>query len=121
MGSRCLYACIRGGGFPDHYRLAGQQRLATDVEQAARVGRAFEVGEDHRSAGVVEEGGKQLGGVDVGLVARRYAITKTETLGLRQVDDSIAEPTRLESARDIARTKVGFVGNAAECRPNARL
>ena len=46
MRSRGLDAGIGGGGFPDHHRLAGLQRLAADIEQAARIGRTFQIGED---------------------------------------------------------------------------
>ena len=97
------------------------KRLAAHVQQAARIGRAFEVGEDRASAGVVEKGGEQLRRIDVGLVAGGYAVAEAQALRLGEVDDRISEAAGLKRARHRARAEVRLVGDAAERGPHPRL
>ena len=118
---RSLDAGLRGAGLPDQHRLAGLERLAPHLQEAPGVRRPLQIGKAERGALVVQEGGKQLRHVDVGLVARRHAIAEAHALGLGQVDHGIAEAAGLERARHAAGAELGLVGDAAECRIDARL
>jgi hypothetical protein len=118
---RGLDARIGGAGFPDQHGLAGLERLAAEIEEAACVRRALEIGEGERRAGVVEEGREQLWRRDVHLVARGDAIAKAHALRLGEVDDGVAEAAGLEGARHAAGLQLGLVGDAAERGPHPGL
>ena len=118
---RGLDAGIGGAGLPDQHRLAGLERLAAEIEEAARVRRALEIGEGERRAGVVEKGREQLGGGDVDLVAGGDAVAKAHALRLGEVDDGVAEAAGLEGARHAAGLQLGLVGDAAERGPHPGL
>ena len=95
--------------------------LRPTIEERPRVGRALQIGEGQRRAGIVEEGREQLGHGDVGLVAGGDAIAKAHALRLGEVDDGVAEAAGLEGARHRAGAEIGLVGDAAEGGPHPRL
>ena len=121
MGGGGLQPSFRLARLPDQHGLAGLERLAPQVEEAARIGRAFQVGERQRRAGIVEERLQQLRRGDVDLVAGRHAVAKTQSLRLGQIDDGVAETARLEGARDRAGPQIRLVSDTAEHGPHPVL
>ena len=86
-----------------------------------RIGRALQIGEGQRRAGIVEECREQLGHGDVRLVARGDAVAKAHALRLGEIDDGVAEAAGLERARHRTGAEIGLVRDAAEGGPHARL